>query len=87
MVAAIAEAFHVLPSVVARDLQTDPLRLSVACLKLIRYRDCKADYERACRRKEAGKAVSEWRSNWKALAEKVEANVFGLEAEAMGNTL
>lgn len=83
-VAAIAEAFHVLPSVAARDLETDPLQLSIACLKLLRYRDCKADYDRRRRqKKDAGTAVQEWRSNWGELAAKVEAYEFKAAEEAM----
>lgn len=39
MIALIAEAFHVLPSIVARDIETDPNQLSAKCLHFLRYRD------------------------------------------------
>lgn len=40
-VAVIAKEFHVLPSVVARDLDEDPERLSLVCLQLLRYAEAK----------------------------------------------
>ena len=36
-IARVAETFHVLPSVVARDLDRDPERLSLICMSLLQY--------------------------------------------------
>jgi hypothetical protein len=81
MVALIAETFHVLPTAVVRDLENDPLQLSLACQRLLAYRNCKNDYDRASSRTNgAAKAIAEVHSNWGKLAEQVEANTFPEEA-------
>jgi hypothetical protein len=36
-IARVAEAFHVLPSQVARDLDEDPEQLSLVCLSVLQY--------------------------------------------------
>jgi hypothetical protein len=46
MVAQIADRFHVLPSVVARDLDNDPERLSLQCLPLLAYAEAYRVYRR-----------------------------------------
>ncbi len=83
MVALISETFHVLPTAVVRDLENDPLQLSLACLQLLSYRNCKNEHDRASTRKDgAVKALVEWRKNWGSMADRVEANVFPVVAEA-----
>lgn len=39
MIAQIAQTFHVLPSVVERDLDEDPELTAMECVKLLSYRD------------------------------------------------
>jgi hypothetical protein len=60
-VAVVAEAFHVLPSVVARDLDEDPERLSLECLRLLNY----AEARRAL---EAGEGDKPWWKDNKLMA-------------------
>lgn len=45
--AVVAEAFHVLPTAVARDLDNDPGQLSLECLSFIRYAEAKAAYDKS----------------------------------------
>jgi len=47
MIAQIAETFHVLPNVVAQDLDEDPERLSLTCVSLLRYAEAKQHEENA----------------------------------------
>lgn len=46
LVAQIAERFHVLPSVAARDLAEDPDRLSLESLPLLGYAEAYRAYQR-----------------------------------------
>ena len=46
-IATIAEHFHVLPSVVARDLDEDPDQLSLRCMELLTYAQVKRAYDDA----------------------------------------
>ena len=50
IIAVIAKAFHILPSVVARDLDNDPEQLSLACLPLLNYANRKDIFDQAVRR-------------------------------------
>lgn len=43
----VADQFHQLPSVVARDLDDDPERLSLAVIPLLRYARAKAEFDAA----------------------------------------
>lgn len=43
--AVIAEAFHVLPSTVARDLDDDPEQISLLCLPLLSYARAKHAFD------------------------------------------
>ena len=47
MIAMIADKFHALPSVVARDLDDDPEQLSLSCLSLLSYAQAKAIFDDA----------------------------------------
>lgn len=47
LVAVVAERFHVLPSVAARDLDEDPEHLSLLCMQLLRYAEAKNAFEAA----------------------------------------
>lgn len=47
MVGRIAETFHVLPSVAARDLDEDPEHLSQECMVILNYAEIKGMEERA----------------------------------------
>jgi hypothetical protein len=47
LVANVAEAFHVLPTEVARDLAEDPEQLSLLCLSFLRYAEAKHAEQRA----------------------------------------
>ena len=46
LIAQIADRFHALPSVVARELEDDPERLSAECLPLLAYADAYRAYQR-----------------------------------------
>jgi len=45
--ARIAETFHQMPTVVARDLDNDPAQLSLACLSVLQYAEAYAAEKRA----------------------------------------
>lgn len=47
MIAVVADAFHQLPSVVARDLDDDPEQLSLVCLSLLQYAQAYRAYDTA----------------------------------------
>lgn len=47
IIANVAETFHVLPSVAARDLDDDPERLSLLCISLLRYAEAHGAEERS----------------------------------------
>jgi len=46
-IANIADQFHVLPSVVARDLDEDPDQLSLRCMELLSYAQVKGAFDEA----------------------------------------
>jgi hypothetical protein len=71
-VAAIAEAFHVLPSVVERDLYDDPEQLSLECLSFLRYAEAKAAFDRS----KDSKDLDAWSKS--SVMEEVKANALGL---------
>jgi hypothetical protein len=45
LIANIAKTFHILPSIVAADLDNDPERLSMKCLAIINYAAAKSAYD------------------------------------------
>ena len=47
MVALIADKFHVLPAVVAHDLDSDPEQLSLSCLSFLSYANAKSIFDEA----------------------------------------
>lgn len=55
----MAEAFHQLPSVVARDLDEDPEQLATACLSLLRY----AEAYRAFKSAKDEKSLEHWKGS------------------------
>lgn len=75
LIAAVAKAFHVLPSVAARDLDEDPERLSLLCLPLINYAEAKAAFDGA----EDDEALKGWAGS-KSM-EAVTRNTFELHKE------
>jgi hypothetical protein len=85
-IATVAEAFHVLPSVVARDLDEDPEQLAIVCVQLLRYADAHRAYREAGRT--PGRGGKELMRSWKKtpsgrrLMEMVEANDFPEPDEA-----
>lgn len=70
--AVIAEAFHVLPTAVERDLYDDPEQLSLQCLSFIRYAEAKAAYDRS----KDSKDLESWRKS--NVMEQVMANTHEL---------
>ena len=58
-VARVAETFHQLPSVVARDLDRDPERLSLLCLHFLQY----ADAYDAEKRAQSDDDLKHWRGS------------------------
>jgi hypothetical protein len=46
-VARVAERFHVLPSAVAKSLNSDPARIDLVCFGLLEYADALAAFRRA----------------------------------------
>jgi len=76
-VAVIAEAFHVLPSVVARDLDEDPEQLSRECFRLLVYQQAKRAFDAA----DDKKALEPWRGN--PMMEAVTQNTFDLHKERL----
>jgi len=73
----VAEAFHVLPSVVARDLDRDPEQLSLICIPLLRYAEAKADFDRAKDEKD----LARWKGS--KLMGSVKKNTFELRTERL----
>jgi len=71
----VAEAFHVLPSVVARDLDRDPEQLSLICIPLLRYAEAKGDFDRSKEEKD----LDRWKGS--KLMSSVRKNTFELAAE------
>jgi len=71
----VAETFHVLPTVVARDLDSDPEQMSLLCVSLLRYAEAK-------RAEETAKSEEELAS-WKGseVMEKVLRNKYELHKE------
>ena len=72
--ATVAREFQVLPSVVARDLDSDPEMLSLECLSLLQYASAKALWDSDPKRA---------RSEGSAVMEQVIDNDFALAAEQM----
>jgi hypothetical protein len=58
-VAIISREFGVLPSVAARDLDSDPRRLSIACIYLLQYAEAKGAFDAA----KDDKALEPWKGN------------------------
>jgi len=58
-IARVAETFHVLPSVVARDLDTDPERLSLTCMTLLQYSEAHSAEKRSSSKDD----MKIWRGN------------------------
>jgi len=71
----VAETFHVLPSVAAKDLDDDPEYLSLLCLPLLRY----AEAYHAERHAESEDALKPWKGN--PVMEDVLRNKFELHKE------
>lgn len=77
-VALIAKEFHQLPSVVAKDLDEDPERLSAICLQLLKYREAKAVFDRAGNDSKSDE-MKAWASS--KMMKAVINNAFDLEKE------
>ena len=77
-IAVIAEAFHVLPSAVARDLDDDPEMVSLECFHFLQYAKAYADFD-----SDGDEAVKRWKGS--ALMDEVTANTFAMaKARAKG---
>jgi len=74
-VAVIADQFHVLPTIVARDLETDPEQLSKECQRLLSYAQAKRAFDAA----EDSKDLEFWKGS--KLMNAVEINTFALHKE------
>lgn len=59
VIARVAETFHVLPTIVARDLDRDPERLSLMCMSLLQY----AEAHDAEKRATSDDDMKAWRGN------------------------
>lgn len=75
--ACVAKAFGVLPSQAARDLDNDPDRVSLACLKLLRYSEAKEVYD-----SNDPRAISAWEGS--RMMELVKEIDFERTAEELG---
>jgi hypothetical protein len=75
VIATVAETFHVLPSVAARDLDEDPERLSLLCLPLLRYAEAKQAEENSKSEEE----LKAWKGS--KIMEAVLENKFSLHKE------
>ncbi len=81
-VAKVAETFHVLPSVAARDLDEDPEQLSIVCLSLLNYGAAHEAYRSAKRAR-----IDEWRKTSAGarlmdLVTEIDLAIIGAEADA-----
>lgn len=75
IIAAVAEAFHVLPTIVAREMDDDPENLSIICLQMLRY----AEAKRAEEVSKDEKDLEAWKGSW--IMEQVLQNKFDLFKE------
>jgi len=74
--AVVARTFGVLPTVVARDLNEDPERLSLVCAEMLQYADAKTAYDQARDQNARNALVGSSR-----LAAEAEVNAFALAKE------
>jgi len=72
LVTQVAEQFHVLPSVAARDLDDDPERLSLVAVSLLRYAHAKAEFDVA----DSDDRLKHWKGS--ELMKTVKKNTFEL---------
>ncbi len=75
-IAVVANSYHVLPSVVARDLDNDPEQLSLVCLTLLNYADAKRAFERGNEHE-----LASWKDS--PMMGHVEKNTFDLHQERL----
>jgi len=68
----VADQFHVLPSVAARDLDEDPERLSLVAISLLRYAHAKAEFDAA----DSDDSLKHWKGS--ELMKTVKTNTFEL---------
>lgn len=71
----VAEAFHVLPSIVARDLDSDPEMLSLKVLPLLRY----AEAYHVLKHADSKDTLKSWAGS--KVMEEVKRNTFELHKE------
>ncbi len=74
-IAVVAESFHQLPSVVARDLDEDPERLALACLPLLRYAEAFGAFKAA----KDEQSLEHWKGS--STMDAVKVNAMKLSAE------
>jgi hypothetical protein len=70
----VAEKFHQLPSVVARELDVDSSDLNVRACTYLRYAEAKAAWDRVHKGGGSEKDLESWKGDW--AMEAVEDNVF-----------
>jgi hypothetical protein len=75
MVAVLAKEFGQLPSVVARDLDEDPLRLSISCAHILSYAEAHHAFSRA----KDDKALEAWKGSKVMAQVRVNAGKLGGE--------
>ena len=78
-IANVAREFHLLPTVVARDLDNDPDQLSLLCLQALRYSDAFRAYKRGKKAE-----MDAWKDS--SIMRQVTENDFARAREEMGLT-